>query len=164
MKTLYLLRHAKSSWANSDLSDFERPLKSRGLEDATFIGTLIFQNQIKPDVILSSPAKRAKQTAILVRETGQLEKPIQYEERIYEASPILLLQILFGVEDSNESVFMVGHNPGFEQLINLLTGESIDLPTAGFAKISLHIDSWSEIDAGRGKLELFASPILKKEL
>lgn len=158
MKTLFLFRHAKSSWENSELADFERPLNSRGLDDATFMGTLIYENQIKPDVILSSPAKRAKQTAILVRETAQLEKPIQYEERIYEASPLTLMQIVSRQDDSKESVFLFGHNPGFEGLVKLLTGENLDFPTAGFAKISLRIDSWSDISANCGRMELFASP------
>lgn len=161
MKTLFILRHAKSSWKNSDLADFNRPLSSRGLEDATFMGTLIYQNKFQPDVILSSPAKRAKQTAVLVKETAQLEKTIQYEEKIYEASPLTLIEIISRLEYEQESVFLIGHNPGLENLIKFLTGEALILPTAGFAKIALQIDSWSGISADCGQLQLFASPVLK---
>ena len=161
MKTLFILRHAKSSWKNSDLADFNRPLNPRGLEDATFMGALIYQNKFQPDVILSSPAKRAKQTAILVKETAQLEKTIQYEEKIYEASPLTLIEIISRLEYEQESAFLIGHNPGLENLIKFLTGEALILPTAGFARIALQIDSWSGISADCGQLELFASPILK---
>ena len=161
MKTLFLFRHAKSSWENPDLADFERSLNSKGLSDATFMGTLIYENQIQPDLILSSPAKRAKQTAILIKETAQFEKKIQYVEKIYEASPLTLLQIISAAEDKNESLILFGHNPGIEDLIKILTGEVLAFPTAGFAKISLKVESWSEIEAGCGTLDLFASPIMK---
>lgn len=161
MKTLFLLRHAKSSWENSDLADFNRPLNSRGLEEATFMGNLMYRNQIQPDVILSSPAKRAKQTAILVKETALFEKPIQYEEKIYEASPLTLMQIISRQDEAKESVFLVGHNPGFEGLIKLLTNETLVFPTAGFAKITLRADLWNDTAAGSGRLELFASPVMR---
>jgi phosphohistidine phosphatase len=161
MKTLFLFRHAKSSWDKADLADFERSLNSKGLDEATFMGTLIYENQIQPDLILSSPAKRAKQTAILIKETAQMDKKIQYDEKIYEASPLALMQIISEVEDKNEAVMLVGHNPGLEGLIKALTGEALDFPTAGFAKIGLSIESWREINPDCGSLDLFASPIMK---
>jgi phosphohistidine phosphatase len=158
MKTLFILRHAKSSWDNHDLADFDRPLNAEGLEAATFMGNLLHEKQIQPDTIISSPAKRAKQTAILVRETAQFEKKIQYEEKVYEASPLTLVQIISAVDDKNESLLLVGHNPGFEGLIKLLTGETLDLPTAGFVTVNLRIDSWTETTAGSGSIESFTSP------
>ena len=158
MKTLFILRHAKSSWENSDLSDFERPLNSRGLEEATFMGNLMYEKQIQPDLILSSPANRAKQTAILVKENAQMGNEIQYEENVYEASQLRLLQIISRIEDKNETVLLVGHNPGLEGLIKVLTGAEQPLSTASLAKIILQIDSWNEAGANCGQQEFFASP------
>jgi phosphohistidine phosphatase len=158
MKKLFMLRHAKSSWDNHDLADFDRPLNAEGLEAAPFMGNFFYEKQVQPDVIISSPAKRAKQTAILVRESAQFDSKIQYEEKVYEASPLTLVQIISALDDKHESLLLVGHNPGFEGLIKLLTGEALDLPTAGFVTINLQINSWSETTAGSGKLELFTSP------
>lgn len=158
MKTLFILRHAKSSWNDGNLADFDRPLNSRGLDEAAFMGTWIYQNEIQPDLFISSPAKRAKQTAILVRETGQIAAQIQYDERIYEASPLTLLNILTEIDDKNERVLLIGHNPGFEGLIKLLTKELLALPTAAFAKINLRIEKWNETAPGTGAMELLMYP------
>lgn len=158
MKTLFILRHAKSSWNDTGLADIDRPLNSRGLDEAAFIGGWIYQNEIQPDLFVSSPAKRARQTAILVKETGQIAAKIQYEERIYEASPLMLLNILTAIDDKNESALLVGHNPGFEGLIKLLTDELLALPTAALAKINLQIEKWSEAVPGIGKMELVMYP------
>lgn len=158
MKTLFILRHAKSSWKDAGLADFERPLNARGLDEAAFMGNWIYKNQIQPDLIISSPAKRTKQTAILVRETAQLAAQIRYEERVYEASPLTLLEIVSEASDENETLMLVGHNPGLEGLIKVLTGEDLALPTAGFVKINLKIEKWSELVAGAGHLELLMCP------
>lgn len=158
MKTLLLLRHAKSSWENADLADFDRPLNSRGLEAAPLVGGIIYDRQLQPDLILSSPAKRAKQTAVLVKETGQIAAKIRYEEKIYEASPSALLQILSEQEDRNEKILLVGHNPGLEGLIKVLTGETTAMATAALAKINLNIEEWKDISASCGQLEFLARP------
>lgn len=158
MKTLFILRHAKSSWENAELADFDRTLNPEGLEEAAFIGGLIGENQIQPDLILSSPAKRARQTADLVKEIARLKVEIQFEEKIYEASPLTLLHIVSGLEDKNETILLVGHNPGLENLIKLLTGEAQPLPTAGLAKINLQIETWSRTAANSGQREWFVSP------
>ena len=158
MKTLFILRHAKSSWKDDALADFDRPLNSRGLDEAAFIGTGIYQNGIQTDLFISSPAKRAKQTAILVRETSQIAAQIQYDERIYEASPLTLLNIITEIEDKYESALLVGHNPGFESLIKILTGELLAFPTAGFAKINLQIEKWSDAAPDSGEVKLLMYP------
>ena len=111
MKTIYILRHAKSSWDNPNLADFERPLNKRGLESAPFIGEIIHKNNFQPDSVLSSPAERAKQTAFLVKEAGKIEAEIQFDERIYEASPQQLLQVISELETDRESALLIGHNP-----------------------------------------------------
>ncbi len=87
MKTLFILRHAKSSWDNADSADFDRPLNKRGLETAPLVGETIRRNNFQIDSIISSPAKRAEQTAILVREAAQIKAEILFNDRIYEASP-----------------------------------------------------------------------------
>lgn len=158
MKTLYILRHAKSSWDNSDLADFDRPLNERGLEAAPFMGNVIYENQFQPDLIISSPAKRAAQTAILVRASAQIEGEIQYDEKIYEASPRRLLQIVSEQNNKLASLMLVGHNPGFEGLLKTLTGEFQTMKTANLAVVDLQIENWNEIDANCGTLRVLISP------
>lgn len=158
MKTLYILRHAKSDWSNSELADFDRPLNERGLEAAPLIGQIIYENQFQPDLIVSSPAKRAEQTAILVRAAAQIEGEIQYDERVYEASSHRLLQIASEQDDKHESLMLVGHNPGFETLLKLLTGELQMMKTANLAVVDLQIENWSEIGANCGTLRVFIKP------
>lgn len=158
MKTLLILRHAKSSWDNPDLSDFDRPLNTRGLEAAPLMGTVIYNKGLQPQAIFSSPAKRAKQTAILVKETAEVKQEINFIEDIYEASPLRLLRIVSEINDKYETVLLVGHNPGLEGFTKLLTGESYEMPTASLVQIALRIDSWSDITANRGKVLLFVRP------
>ena len=158
MKTLFVLRHAKSSWDNPDLADFERPLNSRGLDAARFIGALIYERRLEPQIVISSPAKRAKQTAVLVKELAEIAKPIKFDERIYEASPLTLFNLIREFDDKYESVLIIGHNPGFENLVRLLTGEAVSMPTAALARINLKIEKWSELETGEGKLEFLIRP------
>ena len=158
MKTLFLLRHAKSSWDNFDLADFDRPLNERGLKAAPLIGELIYEKQFQPDLIISSPAKRAKQTAILTRASAQLESEIEYDERIYEASSRRLLQIISEQKDKVESLMLVGHNPGFEDLLKNLTGEFREMKTANLAVVDLNIEKWSDIGVNCGTLRDLIKP------
>jgi len=158
MKTLFVLRHAKSSWENPDLADFERPLNSRGLDAARFIGELIYERNLNPQVIISSPAKRAKQTAVLVKELAEISKPVEFDERIYEASPLALFNLIREFDEKRESVLIIGHNPGFENLVRILTGETISMPTAALAKLNFDIEKWSDIEIGEGELEFLIRP------
>ncbi len=157
MKTLFLLRHAKSSWNDPDLSDFDRSLNSRGLKAANFMGGLVFDRGIQPQLVVSSPAKRAKQTAVLVREIGALPA-IDFDERIYEASPLTLFNLIREFDSKYDSAMIVGHNPGLEELTRILTGESQSMPTAALSQITLPIDSWEELAVRSGKLELVIRP------
>ncbi len=140
------------------MADFDRPLNERGLEAAPLMGHMIYENQFQPDLIISSPAKRAKQTAVLVRASAQLESKIQYDEKIYEASPRRLLQIVSEQSDKLESLMLVGHNPGSEELLKTLTGELRPMATANLAVVDLQIENWSEIDANCGTLRVLISP------
>lgn len=158
MKTLFVLRHAKSSWDNPALADFERPLNSRGLDAARFIGELIYARSLEPQIIVSSPAKRAKQTAVLVKELAGIEKPVIFDERIYEASPLTLFNLMREFDEKYESVLIVGHNPGFENLVRMLTRQSVSMPTAALAKINLGAEKWSDLETGSNELEFLIRP------
>ena len=158
MKTLYIFRHAKSSWDNPDLADFERPLNHRGKTAAPFMGEVMRRHGFIPEVILSSPAVRARETARLAKEAGDLGADIKHEERIYEASPQTLRQVAAEIEDEADAAMIVGHNPGMEGFIRLLTGERESMPTAALAIIELDIDSWKDIDANSGTLQKVMRP------
>ncbi len=158
MKTLFILRHAKSSWDFSDLSYFERPINSRGKKAAPFMGELMKEKNYVPDLIVSSPAERAKQTAMLVKESAECDAEIQFNERIYEASPQSLVYIVSELEEKINSAMIVGHNPGFENLVGLLSGENKRMPTAALAVIEFDIENWSEISANCGELKEFLIP------
>jgi phosphohistidine phosphatase len=152
MKRLYLLRHAKSSWNEPDLADFDRPLNQRGLEAAPFMGRFMSAKSYLPELIVSSPARRALATARLVLGSAQIAKEVELNDRVYEASPQALLQIASGFDDSAGSAMLVGHNPGMEGFVRLLTGKSEAMPTAALAVIDLAIERWEEIREARGTL------------
>src|SRR5260370_23938130 len=135
MKTLLLLRHAKSSWDDQTLKDFDRPLNKRGLRAAPLVGELLRRRKLRPDVLLSSPAERAKETARLVCDAAGLSTTVRYETGIYEATAQSLLSIVSEIEDEVSIALMIGHNPGFEELLEVLTGETRRLPTAALAFI-----------------------------
>ncbi|HQZ96992.1 MAG TPA: histidine phosphatase family protein [Pyrinomonadaceae bacterium] len=158
MKTLFILRHAKSSWADAEMSDFERPLNDRGLKVAAFMGELMADKGLEPYLILSSPAVRARTTAEIVKRSGKLDAEIRYEHRIYEASPQTLRQTISEIDGAYRSVLLVGHNPGIEGLIRFLTGEIEPVPTAALAVIDLNLDEWPYIDEGRGTLRKLYRP------
>ena len=159
MKILLLLRHAKSSWKDESLSDFDRPLNERGKKAAQAIGRYIRKQKIMPDLVLSSPAVRARETTGIITSTAKLTAEIRYDQRIYEADPPRLVQVLSQIENNFCSVLLVGHNPGIEELISLLTGSSQHMPTAALAKIRLEgADDWSEISQAKAILELTIKP------
>lgn len=158
MKTLFVLRHAKSSWDDSSLADFDRPLNDRGKTAAPFMGGIMAERDLHPDVILSSPAVRARETASLVKKAGKLDAEIRFEERIYEASPPTLKQVVAGIDDEFRSAMIVGHNPGMEGFIRLLTGRLEAMPTAALAIIDLDIARWEDINTDRGTLRQVIRP------
>lgn len=158
MKKIYILRHAKSSWDNPVLADFDRPLNERGSRTADFMGELIHKSDFQPELILSSPATRAKETANIIKKTARLQSEIKFEENIYEASPQTLLKIISDLNENLQSVMLVGHNPGLEGLIKILTGESHSMPTAGLAIVDLNVVKWKEADLDSGKLRDLIRP------
>lgn len=158
MKTLYLLRHAKSSWKDSTLQDFDRPLNGRGREAAPLVGRLMRKRKLRVDLILSSPAARARQTASLVKESAGLDAELLYDERIYEADAARLIEVVAQASESADALMLVGHNPGMEELLTLLTGESRSVQTATLACISLDVEKWGKAREHSGRLEWLARP------
>ena len=158
MKTLLLLRHAKSSWEDTGLRDFDRPLNERGLKAAPLIGREMKRRKLQPELIVSSTAQRARQTIELVTKAAGLTAKVRFDERIYDASARRLFEIVAEFEQELDGVLMVGHNPGFEQLASLLTGENQQLKTASLACIELGLEKWQAVAPGIGKLKWIVDP------
>lgn len=158
MKTLLILRHAKSSWAETESSDFDRPLNDRGRMTAPFMGSLIAREGPEPYVILSSPARRAKETAELVKKAGGFDAEIRYEPRFYEASLPTLRQVVSEIDDAYPSAMIIGHNPGLEGFLRYVTGNIEPLPTAGLAVVELNIDTWAAVNDRTGTLKKIVRP------
>ncbi len=158
MKTLYILRHAKSSWSEPDLADFDRPLNDRGKSAGPFMGELIALKGYAPSIILCSPAARARQTVELVKESSGMEAEILFDDRIYEASPQALRQVVSEIDDSHSSVMVVGHNPGTEGFIRYLSGDLEAMPTAALAVLTLNIDEWKAVSEMCGSVEAVYRP------
>ena len=157
-QTLYLLRHAKSSWKDDSLSDFERPLKSRGRDDAKLVGKTLASEEPRPELIICSPAARTRETLKLVLKKSGLTVEPRFDERIYEASLRDLLQVISEIPDDVSVALMIGHNPGFEELLSYLTGDLRRMPTAALAKIKLDVASWKDVRPSEAKLESFITP------
>ena len=158
MKTLLLLRHAKSSWKDESLEDIERPLNDRGLRATSVIGNYIRKHKIAPDLIISSPATRARQTVDLVLKAARLKLQPRFDERIYEASAHRLLEVISQIEDATDTAMLVGHNPGFEELVEKLTGELERVPTCALACIELNVEKWSKARTSEGSLKWLVTP------
>lgn len=146
MKTLLILRHAKSSWKDDTLPDHDRPLNKRGKQDAPRMGKLLQEKGLVPDLIISSTAKRARKTAEMVAEESGYEGEIQLERDLYAFEPTAYLEELAQIEDHFQTILIVGHNPGLEELVEQLTGKFARLPTAALAQVSLPVESWSDLD------------------
>jgi phosphohistidine phosphatase len=144
MKTLLILRHAKSSWKFPDLSDHDRPLNRRGKRDAPKMGKILKERGLVPDLVISSTATRAKDTASAVaKHSGYKGKRIRFES-LYAAEPGAYLAVIRELTDNYQRVLIVGHNPGVEELIELLTGEIHIVPTCTLAQIEFEIEKWSD--------------------
>jgi phosphohistidine phosphatase len=153
MKTLLLLRHAKSSWAKRGVHDHDRPLNARGKRDAPRIGRLLREQQLTPDAIFSSTAKRARKTAQKVAQGSGFSGKIQLLRELYLADTAALLTVMRDLNDEFQRPLLVGHNPGFEEFLAALTGQDEHLPTAGLAQITVPLDRWGDAtEETRGEL------------
>ena len=145
MKTVLLLRHAKSSWKEAGQTDHARPLNKRGLRDAPRMGTLIAEQKIQPDLILSSSAARAICTAKAVSQALKDKTTIIEEDEFYLASCGTYIETTRSLDDRFQRILIVGHNPGISDLLFKLTGCDSMMPTAALAQIELPIDQWSNL-------------------
>lgn len=153
MKTLLILRHAKSSWDNPALSDYDRPLNKRGKRDAPRIGKHLKQSEIIPDRILTSSAKRARKTAKKVAKACGYKDKIIRLDNLYHASPSVYYENLITKSNKYQSIMVVGHNPTMEQLVSHLSGIRHQMPTAAIAHFELPINDWNSLDLStKGKL------------
>lgn len=159
MKTLYLIRHAKSSWSNASLSDFDRTLNERGKQDAVTMGQRLKNQNIMPNCIISSSAKRTKKTSERISKVlGFNFADVEFKQELYHSSHLTLMRSLNNIKEKNDSVFIIAHNPGVSNFCDYLTHHTIDFPTTGVAKITFEVDSWMEITSGSGILEWFDYP------
>ncbi len=167
MLTLVLLRHAKSSWNNPTLPDQDRPLATRGANDAPLMGRAMAERGIDPDLVLCSPARRTRDTLALVLPELKVEPEIVYKDELYHPSPMEMLKLLHEVPASASRLLIVGHNPELQAFALNLVGSGPKhyrdrmrekFPTAGLAVINFPSGSWKGVDLGGGTLNLFLSP------
>jgi phosphohistidine phosphatase len=159
MKTLLLLRHAKSSWKKVGLPDHERPLNKRGKKEAPLVGKYLLANNLVPDQILSSTARRAHDTAQAVAETSGFDGEVELYQDLYMSDTPNYIDILRCMPDQANRVLVVGHNPDVEDLLALLTDVREHMAPATLAVIDLHISSWQELnEATDGKLQNLWTP------
>ena len=167
MRTLYLLRHAKSDRGDPELSDIDRPLAPRGRRDAPAMAAYMHDHEYRPDLILCSPAARTRETLALMQPTLGADIRVDYDRKLYLGSPDVLLRRLRDVDEAVGAVLLIGHNPGLERLAGALAprGDRRALarmrekfPTCGLAVIHLHIDRWEQADLGAGTLTDFMVP------
>ncbi len=149
MKTLILLRHAKSSWKDSDVADHDRPLNNRGKKTAPQMGRLLSKEGLVPDLILSSTAVRARETAKAVAKASSYKGPTELLESLYLATAgKLLSEARSHTPDSVGRLVLVGHNPGMEDLAEILSGKREGFPTAALAVFEVGIDRWEALELG----------------
>lgn len=167
MRTLTLLRHAKSSWADPGMDDHDRPLNARGLENCRRLARHLEESGVAPDLVLCSTAERARATLHGVFPGLRPPLDVRYDPRLYLAEPETLLDLIRAVPDRVGHVMVVGHNPGLEELAALLAGSGPEallarmqekFPTGALAVIDFDVEAWREVAPRAGRLRLFAVP------
>ena len=158
MKILYLIRHAKSDWYKG-VQDFERPLNERGMKDAPRMGKYLYNENVKPDRIISSDTNRAISTARLIANELDYDlNEIFANSNLYHANPKTILREIWKASNDCNSLFVFGHNPGISGLVEYLTDEYIELKTCCVAKITFDLDYWNTLVSGTGVLNKVISP------
>lgn len=159
MRELILIRHAKSDWSNPLLDDFERPLNKRGSKNAPFMAKILKKEIQKPDLIISSPSFRTKLTLEYFLKEFEYKGEVIFEKSIYEAPFENLLKVIKNIDDKYKTIFLIGHNPGLNDLANFLLGSFEDnIPTSGVLKIDFDTNSWKNISKDNSKLIFFKYP------
>ncbi|OFZ06856.1 MAG: hypothetical protein A3D92_04650 [Bacteroidetes bacterium RIFCSPHIGHO2_02_FULL_44_7] len=160
-RTVVLIRHAKSSWDNPDLADFDRPLNERGHTDAPFMATQLALQGLHFDAIIASPSKRTTETlSNIVQELKYPDNKIVWDSSIYHSSTENLLQILRELDDSIKTVALVGHNPSMTSLANYLQSDTLieNVPTCGIVRVRVNLSKWAELQHQKAQLEFFIYP------
>lgn len=163
VKTLLLVRHAKSSWDIGTLNDFERPLNDRGKKDAPMMAKRLIEKKVPVDLFVSSPAKRAKKTAELFCEAyGKKEDEIQFVTMLYHAGAAVFYEVVENLDDSFNTVAVFSHNPGITEFVNNLTDavNINNMPTCGVFAISIHAKKWSDFKKAKKEFLFFDYPKL----
>jgi phosphohistidine phosphatase len=160
MKNLYIVRHAKSSWDYPELSDIDRPLNKRGKKNAPEMGQRLAAKNISPELLISSPAKRAHTTARrIAKEIGYEKSKIIVHSKLYHGGLGEMIELIQSTDKSINSLMIFGHNPGFTELANYLTGSNIyNIPTCGIVSIEFDTDDWAIIGQNEGKMLFFDYP------
>jgi phosphohistidine phosphatase len=162
VKTLYVIRHAKSSWDVKTLGDIERPLSERGKRDAPRMGKRLKEKDVHPDLIMSSPAKRAFSTAKKIAKI--LKYPtdaIKVDKKLYLGDEDTMLETLAKTKDKHNVVFIFGHNPGLTDFVNSIMSEELDIdnvPTCGVVAFQFQAEHWNQVTWGTGKMLFFDYP------
>jgi len=167
VKTLFIIRHAKSSWDASNIDDFERPLNDRGKRDAPRMGKRLKEKDIHPTLLLSSPAKRALSTAKRIAKVLKYPKDdIKTDRRLYHADEETMLTVVRELKDKQDVVMIFSHNPGLTEFVNSLMDGELDIdnvPTCGIVAFKLNLETWKDVDWGKGKLLFFDYPKSKED-
>lgn len=160
MKKIFLLRHAKSSWENPTLDDFSRPLNERGKRNAPSMAKRLKEKRLVVDLMISSPAVRAIETAKIVAGVlGYPESSIKIIDSLYHASPEKLLEIVKGINDKYNATMLVGHNPGLTEFADDLIESDIDnIPTCGIVGVAFDIERWQALSADKTELLFYDYP------
>lgn len=145
MKRLLLMRHAKSSWKESEVPDHERPLKKRGHRDAEKMGKFLRHKELVPDLIICSTAERAEKTADDVAKACKYEHEIVYTDALYMAEPSVICEVVKQHAKKQKTVMIIGHNPGLEAFLQIMAGKVESLPTGSIAYLTVKIDEWKQI-------------------
>lgn len=143
MRTLLLMRHAKSDWKQAGLADHDRPLNTRGRRAAPVMARQLHDQGVKVDVILASTAERARKTVALMQKEWAAQTEVLHSKSLYLASPQQILSELKSLNDSWSSVLVVAHNPGLAELVSYLAGSSVEMPTAAVAIFECAAQSWN---------------------
>lgn len=160
MKSLILVRHAKSDWSNPQLKDFDRPLNKRGIKNAPLMAkklkTLLNEN---PNLIISSPSLRTKQTLEYFLKEFDYKGEIVFEDKIYETSYLELLEVIKNVDDTKNKIFVIGHNPALNDLLDVFIDDfNLNIPTSAILKLDFDTSSWKSISKNNAKLIFFQYP------
>ena len=160
MKTILLIRHAKSSWDSPALSDFDRPLNGRGKRDAPEMAKRLAKSKIQIDLFISSPAKRAKKTAeLFIGEFKRSEKEILFIQELYQAPIQVFYDIISGLNNTCHCAAIFSHNPGITDFANTLTEVHLDnIPTCGVFAIKAPVEQWNEFDKAKKEFLFFDYP------